>query len=114
MLGYHTIRVGGLVGTGLVALHTATVAGPPLVPRLPSIARHANPRAAEKRQMTMITQIGPMKLELQVSVEIDVLISRTSTHQPRRYPRMTLLGSEVSSPVREVLGVEEKVGWMSG
>ena len=66
--------------------------------------------------------IGSMKEELQVSVEMDVLISRISTHQPRRYPRMRFLGSEMDSPVREVLGLEEKIGssklgvfvWWSG
>ena len=51
-----------------------------------------------------------MKEELQVSVEMDVLISRTSTHQPRRYPRMRFLGSEMDSPGREVLELEKKIG----
>ena len=51
-----------------------------------------NPAAAENRRIVNRKQMGASMLEEQTQVEVLVSRPLTSTHKPRRYPRIAVLG----------------------
>ena len=52
--------------------------------------------AAEHKRITINTQIGAIKLDEQVKVEMLVSRSKISRHHPNRYPLMAVLESGVT------------------
>ena len=51
-----------------------------------------NPAATENRRIVIRKQMGASMLEEQTKVEVLVSRPLTSTHKPRRYPRIAVLG----------------------
>ena len=69
-----------------------------------------NPMAAEHKRITINTQIGAIKLDEQVKVEMLVSRSKISRHHPNRYPLMAVLESGVTMvELVKVLMVEERL-----
>ena len=66
--------------------------------------------AAEHKRITINTQIGAIKLDEQVKVEMLVSRSKISRHHPNRYPLMAVLESGVTMvELVKVLMVEERL-----
>ena len=90
--------------------HPALQIPPPVCRPALSLMAQRNPMAAEHKRITTNTQIGAIKLDEHVKVEMLVSRLKISRHHPNRYPFMAVLESGVTMvELVKVLMVEERL-----